>query len=769
MKRLRRSDRVWLAITLPIWAVGFVLSVYTMLRPTAFSPLWIADAAGPNDYPVIIGFRHWGGEPSGLRAGDRLISAAGQDFRGAGRFEVFPFIARNAGPDFRIKVAFERDGVRRETILRAGSFSVFWPRVLTSVSFVLVAVVLLLRAPPSPMVRTTFRALMIIGIQFVNITPLSTLTYYSGIVVHLAAYTLWPPFALRALLVFPHGRAAETPLVRFGPWIFTVLGPLEGSQAFGLFLSPMVGRRAFLLTQMVLMVIMLGVITRNYRREDAVGRRQWKLAMFGFYCGAVPILVASLLAVLDPEFRLLFLFSQAAMNAFPIAILISIVRYNLFDIDRVISATASYNVLAVLLIAVGLAVVPSLAEASANLAGLNPFVGQVTLSLLLAAVVIPAHRRLRPQIDRLFFQERFNIDRGIEALLRKLSECSGPSELTERVGTTLQRIFRPDACVIYARVEQSYAPVFVEGRTVPPAFSGTGPMIATLRDRDVPLATRDPAGRHEPGELSAFDRAALETLDAALVVPVRRNENLLAFVCLGGKRSGDVYTTTDVTLLTALAEKVSSELTRFEDSKLLRQATEMQAALRRYVPGAVAEQITSGEPLSSAEREVSVLFVDIRGYTSFSESRRAEEIFSTVNRYTETVSEQVRAAGGSVVEFNGDGMMAIFGAPGELADKERAAVRAAREIYARVAAMPEEEVAGPAGIRVGVGIATGEAFVGNVRAVDRMIWTAIGNTVNLAARLQSLTRDFDVAVAIDAAVCLCAFRRDGWDGMKVRR
>jgi adenylate cyclase len=98
-----------------------------------------------------------------------------------------------------------------------------------------------------------------------------------------------------------------------------------------------------------------------------------------------------------------------------------------------------------------------------------------------------------------------------------------------------------------------------------------------------------------------------------------------------------------------------------------------------------------------------------------------------------------------VVEFNGDGMMAVFGAPEPLASKEAAAVAAGREV---VAGMPE--LPGARGeLSAGVGIATGQAFVGNIQAVDRMIWTALGNTTNLASRLQQLTRDLGAAIVID--------------------
>jgi adenylate cyclase len=252
-------------------------------------------------------------------------------------------------------------------------------------------------------------------------------------------------------------------------------------------------------------------------------------------------------------------------------------------------------------------------------------------------------------------------------------------------------------------------------------------------------------------KLSAFDRAALESLDAAVLVPVRHLNELLGFTCLGPKRSGDLYTATDLALLGTIGNRVAADMVRFDAAELMRQSEEMQQALRRYVPGAVAAELDTQREIQSAKCEVSVLFVDIRGYTSYSESRRPEEVFSLVNRYTQTVSDIVRKHAGSVVEFNGDGLMAVFGAPQELASKERQAVEASRAIFDAVESIPvegDEHSSTP--LSVGVGLATGEAFVGNIRAVDRMIWSAIGNTTNRAARLEALTREFRAAIVIDA-------------------
>src|SRR5262245_7634260 len=250
-------------------------------------------------------------------------------------------------------------------------------------------------------------------------------------------------------------------------------------------------------------------------------------------------------------------------------------------------------------------------------------------------------------------------------------------------------------------------------------------------------------------ELGGLARAMLESLAALAIVPVQAGGALAAFACLGPKRSGDVYTSTDLAWLVAVREGVRRELRRLDHSALLREAERRQASFRRYVPGAIAAELESGADLEVGEREVSVLFVDIRGYTAYAEGRGAEEIFSTINRYTHVVSQIVRAHGGSVVEFNGDGMMAVFGAPRELAAKERAAVDAALAIADAVAALPVG--AASERLSVGLGIATGQAYVGNIRAEDRLIWSAIGNTTNLAARLQTLTRELHASIVIDVA------------------
>ena len=465
--------------------------------------------------------------------------------------------------------------------------------------------------------------------------------------------------------------------------------------------------------------------------------------------------------------------------AIPLGFLVAIVFYQFLDIDRLFSATLSYSVLAIVGIAIVLGVMPTASRAASDALGLDPANGQILLALGLAAILVPAHRIVRPRIDRLLFPQRLALEQGFERMLAEISSCADAQALTDLVGERLDALLRPVSAITYARAGDMFTPMAMRGRTAPPAFAAQSALIAALQDRTTPLAAERWTARHAT-TLTPFERAALETLDVAVLIPIRRGPDLVAFLCLGPKRSGDIYTPTDLAWLGAVAGKISDRLLSFDATAVTEQARAMQEALRRYVPGAVAERLASGKDVEAGEREVTVLFVDIRGYTGFSEPREAEEIFHTVNRYTETVSQLVQARGGVVVEFTGDGMMAVFGAPDEVAMKERAAVQAARDIVAAMAELPapamspgvpsdlaaaseptasgrstKAPAAGP--LSVGVGIGTGAAFVGNIQSSDRFIWTVIGNTVNLAARLQSMTRELDAAVAIDDTT----FRRAG--------
>ena len=325
-----------------------------------------------------------------------------------------------------------------------------------------------------------------------------------------------------------------------------------------------------------------------------------------------------------------------------------------------------------------------------------------------------------------------------------------PDELFTLVGERLDALVRPRSCLIYAPLGESFSPVFTPWRRR---------LRRPAEHRDRQRTDRRAPHAHRPLDvrrwarartLAPAERAVLEALGAATAVPVRRGHELVAAVFLGAKRSGDVYTPTDLALLGAVADKVSGELLRFDTAVILRQERAMSEGLRRYVPEPVAVRLERGQPIEGGEHDVSVLFVDIWGYSAYSEQQEAGTVFSMVNRYTEAVSAVIQRRGGTVVEFLGDGLMAVFGAPSRCRSTpaKRSGPRARSSPPSATSRSAPSEGAAP--ITAGVGIASGQAFVGNVRTNDRFVYTAVGDVVNLASRLERLTRDLHAAVAIDA-------------------
>jgi adenylate cyclase len=136
--------------------------------------------------------------------------------------------------------------------------------------------------------------------------------------------------------------------------------------------------------------------------------------------------------------------------------------------------------------------------------------------------------------------------------------------------------------------------------------------------------------------------------------------------------------------------------------------------------------------------EISVLFADIRGFTGISENRPPSEVVEILNRYLDSMEEQIFLQAGTLDKYTGDGMMVLFGAPLEQTDHAERAVRAALGMQRAAKQISEQSRDQGCTFVYGIGITTGQAVVGHIGSRRRLDYTAIGDTVNLAARLESV-------------------------------
>ena len=176
-----------------------------------------------------------------------------------------------------------------------------------------------------------------------------------------------------------------------------------------------------------------------------------------------------------------------------------------------------------------------------------------------------------------------------------------------------------------------------------------------------------------------------------------------------------------------------------------RERQRLRATFSRFVPEAVVEQVVErGDARLGGERLVStVLFCDLRGFTSFAESLQAEQVIELLNHYLGEMSDAILNHGGTLVAYMGDGIMAVFGAPIELEDHADRALAAAREMLGvRLprfnAWIAEQGMQGD--FMMGIGLNSGPVMSGNVGSERRMEYTAVGDTTNTAARLEGMTK-----------------------------
>ncbi len=242
-----------------------------------------------------------------------------------------------------------------------------------------------------------------------------------------------------------------------------------------------------------------------------------------------------------------------------------------------------------------------------------------------------------------------------------------------------------------------------------------------------------PLGLSVPGSVAlvaGWGWLAVQLFERGLVVP------MLAPMLAGGVAFGSVSL-----LLAALS---------------VRERVRVKGLFARYVHADVVRELIDGEDaisLAGEEREITVLFSDIRGFTTMSEHVDPAELVAQLNEYFEAMVEVVAAHHGAVDKFLGDGMMAIFGAPARRDDHAERACCAALDMLDRLEHVNDGRAQrGLAPLRIGIGIHTGRAVVGNVGSPPfRVDFTAIGDTVNLAARIEAMTKELGaLVVASDA-------------------
>jgi adenylate cyclase len=267
-------------------------------------------------------------------------------------------------------------------------------------------------------------------------------------------------------------------------------------------------------------------------------------------------------------------------------------------------------------------------------------------------------------------------------------------------------------------------------------------ILRKVREENRPLHIRDASAHAEIGRSQSVLRAGIQ---AAFCSPLTFQGRFLGVLYADNLAAPDAFSPDDFRIFTTIAAQtglaLASSITRGE---LLKREVE-QAAMRLYLSPQVADLITAmdgGVELGGVLQPVTVLFADIRDFTKISEHLDAREVVLLLNEFFTAMTGVIMDAGGTLDKYIGDCVMALFGAPVPAVDDVQRAVEAAINMQREAARLDTQ-------IRIGVGLHTGRAVVGNIGSSQRMQYTAIGDAVNVAARLVHIAAPGQIIVSED--------------------
>jgi class 3 adenylate cyclase len=599
----------------------------------------------------------------------------------------------------------------------------------------------------------------------------------------LTAWAFWPATLLHLALTFPQRRG----IVRRFPRVLWLPYVISGAIA-ALLQLPAVPQLPgihndvrFLLAVPAAAAAYWGValilLVLSLARASVVGgtpviRQRARILGAAFVLGYVPpilgTVVEALLQVTVPYLNAMWKLTLL----FPIVMAYAMVRYDFFDVRAALRAGAAYSAVTGLVVLAYTGAITVMDVLLANWeAAQSPIVGGAVMAALVVVLLNPLYLRSQRLVDRLFFRQRVDVQRSIERVSEVMSGLLDLGRIVELLTQTVEEQTHPERQELYLfrASRRGYALAGEEEGDEPEdqaPIAGDAPLVRCLEILGQPLTRErveeDPAlERYRSACLSAMDG-----LGATVLVPFVFQGRVTGFLTLGPKRSGLGYSSQDLGILRLLANSSALALGHSRAYTALQETNvELRSALRRveilesirtnlakFVPRTVQdliERAPEAPELDKREMDVTVLFVDLVGYTRLTERLDPGRVNELVERCFGAYLDEILRRGGDVNETAGDGLMAIFRDP-DPRRHARQAVKCALGILRRTRQLNETLEGLPEPMAVHSGVNSGLATVGATKIEGangtRWTYTASGQVTIVAARLAALARADEILV-----------------------
>jgi adenylate cyclase len=291
--------------------------------------------------------------------------------------------------------------------------------------------------------------------------------------------------------------------------------------------------------------------------------------------------------------------------------------------------------------------------------------------------------------------------------------------------------------------DNKLVPRVVRHRNPASAAEGKITVSKTITDRvikdKVSILTADAL---VDSRFGAGDSIRFHGIRSAMCAPLWNKEEVIGIVHVDSPMLTNCFTSNDLDLLTALANYAAVAVERARMNQKIQAEEKKRERLGRFLSPQVTSRILatsdslSGDLAAPEEKQVSILFADIVGFTSMSEKMTASEVALLLNDYLSRMTDVIFRYEGTLDKYIGDAIMAVFGAPLDMPDHASRAIKAALEMQERLVEFNADRKTGPQ-LRIRIGINSGKAVAGEIGSVNKKEYTVLGDTVNIASRLES--------------------------------
>ena len=734
-----------------------------------------------NERLIVTGISrsHWTGNKAGLQYPDKIIQANNQEIPTSQTLEKV--VGQTPVGDSIAYQVSRRGGVITVTLPTMpfdiyDFFNIFGLYFITGVIYGLCGFLVFAMKPDTEVSWAFLLACYFVGLYYLlNFDVIAT---HGGCIrIYLLASAIFPAATIHLSLVFPEPQRTfqRHPYLKILPYGFAALLIISLQVLYPDPVIAQVYRLVTLFTLFCAAALLAAAFFAWFVGASSIGRQRAKVVLFGAALAFPVPAMANIFTIYgifpvnmgiigNPWLRVPVVF-------FPAAIAYAIVKHNLFDVDVYIKRTLGYTIMTGL---VGSAYF--MMQVLFRTAVLQPLFGEFSeqvYPLLFALLVVfffsPINRKVQDSVDRLFFRKVVDYKQTVLAVSSALISVLNLTEVINRIISVVREEMSIDSAgvVIMDPEKRTCLSQVISDKGKP-----SGNMVQTMH-----LPYNDPllvAISREKRLITEYDvleapgyspikelcQERFKTLGVSLALPLIFQDEVKGVLMVGRKKSGQFYTREDIDLLNTLANQGAIAVENAQLAEQIKKEQTVRTNLARYLSPQVVDDIMKKDVQVRLEgnlKEVTVLIADIRDFVKMTEVTPRDQLMKILNDYFTDMVRIIFEHQGSIDKYIGDSIVAVFGSLIPLRNSARNAVSAAIHMMHQMPTLAErwqKRYGLPQTMEIGIGISTGEVYLGNVGSPERMEFTIIGNAVNVASRFCALAAPSQILITRETLDCL---------------